>query len=115
MFEKARYLETVFPDGTKVPAAPQDTQEYVDRACELGYLYDPDPAWSMCRSHEIAHTRLSQLLGEPYSQTLWAVAHGHHGGIPGSKYEMAAEEALVLAYQRWMLITVQRRVSREAR
>lgn len=92
IFEDARYLETLFEDGTKVGAAPQDTDDYRATAERLGYGAD---TWSMCREHEIAHTFVTQALGLPYSPTLWAVAHGHHNG------EMWAEEELVLAYQRW--------------
>jgi hypothetical protein len=44
---------------------------------------------------------MAQLLGLPYSPSLWAVAHGHSQGIPGAPGLMGAEEDLVLAYQRW--------------
>lgn len=101
VFEETRYLETVFCDGAKVPAAPQDNDEYRATAARLGYGTD---TWRMCREHEIAHTVVCEAFGLPHSPTLWAVAHGHKNGIPDSPGEMAAEEALVLAYQAWCLV-----------
>jgi hypothetical protein len=101
IFESDHYLETQFPDGTRVPAAPQDTDQYRATAMALGY---GENTWRLCREHEIAHTTLMQALGLMYSPTLWAVAHGAHGQIPGSPGEMAAEEKLVLAYQEWRML-----------
>lgn len=101
VFERTQYLETLFPDGSSVPAAPQRTPEYAETAQRLGYGAEADAQWRMCKEHEEAHTTLLQSLGLRYSPTLWAVAHGHHAAIPGSPGEMAAEEDLVLAYQRW--------------
>jgi hypothetical protein len=100
IFDDEQYLETVFADGTRVPAAPQETDEYRATALALGY---GDDVWRMCREHEIAHTTLMQSLGLMYSPTLWAVAHGAHGTIPNSPGEMGAEEELVLAYQKWRM------------
>jgi hypothetical protein len=94
----AQYLETVFYDGTRVAAAPQDTDSYRAQAERLGY---GDDTWAMCRDHETGHTWLSERLGEPYSRTLWAVAHGDKQAIHDSPGEMYAEEELVLAWQRW--------------
>lgn len=101
IFEDDRYLETIMRDETKVPAAPQDDEAYRQTARDLGY---GDDVWRMCKEHEIAHTELMQALGLQYSPTLWAVAHGHKAGILGNPGEMAAEEQLVLAYQRWRLV-----------
>jgi hypothetical protein len=101
VFGDEHYLETVFPDGTRVPAAPQDTDQYRATAAALGY---GDDIWRLCREHEIAHTTLMQSLGLRYSPTLWAVAHGERGKIPNSPGEMAAEEKLVLAYQEWRML-----------
>jgi hypothetical protein len=98
VFEDDHYLETVFADGTRVPAAPQDSDQYRATASACGY---GDNLWRLCREHEIAHTTLMQTLGLRHSPTLWAVAHGEHGRIPNSPGEMAAEEKLVLAYQEW--------------
>lgn len=101
VFDGEHYLETQFPDGTRVPAAPQDSDQYRATAAALGYGED---LWRLCREHEIAHTTLMQTLGLRYSPTLWAVAHGAHGKIPNSPGEMAAEEKLVLAYQEWRML-----------
>ena len=90
------YLETVFPDGTKVPAAPEDTDEARSLASDLGY---GDDLWRMCLEHELLHTALLQRLGYEHSPTLWEVAHGNSKGIPGKPWAMRGEEGLVLAYQ----------------
>lgn len=107
IFDDDHYLETVMRDGTSVPAAPQDTDEYRATAAALGY---GDDTWRLCREHEVAHTTLLQSLGLHYSPTLWAVAHGAHGTIPDSPGEMGAEEDLVLAYQRWRKVREQNAV-----
>lgn len=101
VFDEDQYLETIFADDSKVPAAPQQTEDYRATAERLGYGVD---TWLMCKEHEEAHTTLLQSLGLRYSPTLWAVAHGHHAAIPDSPGEMAAEEDLVLAYQRWQRV-----------
>lgn len=97
VFPDERYLETIFADDSRVPAAPQDNDEYRARAQALGY---GDDVWRMCQEHEIAHTELMQRLGLEYSPTLWAVAHGD----TRKTREMGAEEELVLAFQRWRLV-----------
>jgi hypothetical protein len=101
VYDDQRYLETLFEDGTKVPACPQDNDKYRSQARQLGY---GDDTWRMCKDHEMAHTVVCQAFGLPYSPTLWAVAHGHAQMIPGKPGWMTAEEDLVLAYQRWQLI-----------
>jgi hypothetical protein len=98
VFPEARYLETVFADGAKVPACPQAVPSYRATAERLGYGED---VWALCREHEISHTTLLQALGLEYSPTLWAVAHGATRSIPGAPGEMEAEEDMVLAFQRW--------------
>ncbi|MDQ3833618.1 MAG: hypothetical protein M3315_08280 [Actinomycetota bacterium] len=70
-----RYLETIYPDGTTVPASPQGDAEYVARAKALGYGAD---TWGMCREHELLHSWLCENLGLPHSPTLKAVSEGRH-------------------------------------
>lgn len=108
IFDQAHYLETVFPDGHKVGAAPEDTDEYRATAERIGYGAD---TWKLCRDHEMAHTVLMQTLGLAYSPTLWAVAHGEAKEISGSPGEMGAEEELVLAFQHWRNIRRARSVA----
>lgn len=105
IFDEDHFLETVFHDGTRVPASPEDTDQYRATARRLGYGID---TWALCRDHELSHTQLAELLGLPYSPTLWAVAHGHYWGIPGRMGEMMAEGNMVLAYQQWRLIRGER-------
>ncbi len=92
------YTETIFRDGTKVPAYPNGESDQKNSATELGYGQDVS---AMCREHEILHTWLCELFGLPHSPTLWAVAHGFpEGAAPlSAQYE---EEALVLAFQGYM-------------
>jgi hypothetical protein len=37
IYEADRYIETIFPDGSAVPACPQPTSEYRATAGRLGY------------------------------------------------------------------------------
>jgi len=93
------YLETRFPDGTKVPASPQGSIEQTFTALDLGYGAD---LYRMCREHELCHTLLAEAIGQPYSRTLWAVAHpGDADNIPLA--EQHAEEGMVLAFQRLLM------------
>ena len=92
VFSAVRYCETVFADGSKVPAAPQDTDTYRARARELGY---GDNIWAMCLEHELFHTLWAVSQGFEYSQTLWDVAHGL-GEIPSHWME----EQIVMDLQR---------------
>jgi hypothetical protein len=82
---------TVLPAG-KVPAVPQDNDEYRARAEALGY---GDDTALMSREHEIGHALLAVWLGQPYSPTLFGVATGQHWP------HWHDEEAAVLALQRY--------------
>jgi hypothetical protein len=93
--EESGFTETVFPDGTRVPAYPTGCPDQLDMAEKLGY--GPDLA-RMCREHEILHTWLCELFGLPYSPTLWAVAHGQAEGCAPVRAQQE-EESLVLAFQ----------------
>lgn len=92
IFAAERYLETVFADGTKVPAAAGDSEADVARAHALGYGGD---TWAMTRDHELLHTSLAENAGLSYSPTLWALAHGEP--MPP---DVQREEGLVLHVQR---------------
>jgi hypothetical protein len=88
------WLETRFPDGRAVTASsnPRDPTS-VTLADELGYAQD---TWLMSRDHELAHTWLAQCEGEPWSRTLWTVAHG--GNLDEDWVRL--EERRVLDWQR---------------
>ncbi len=88
------YTETVFQDGTKVTAVPQDRDEYRETARRLGY---GDDTARCSREHELMHTWLAEKMRQPYSATLWAVAHYLDGG-----HEAAPEEQLVCDFQCFM-------------
>jgi hypothetical protein len=94
IWDEARYLETVFDCGHKVPAAPQDQPQYRAIAHETGY--GPD-IWRQCLEHEMAHTVLAEYRGLPYSPTLWAVAHAR----PARTRANGREECVVQAFQAW--------------
>lgn len=85
------YCETIFEDGTRCPASPQDNGSYRATAKLLGY---GENLMQMCLDHEVLHTLLAQVCEQPYSKTLWAVAHGET--FAGA----AAEEELVMEFQR---------------
>lgn len=89
------YTETVFADGSLVPAYPDGTPEQRLTSLRLGY---GDDLARMCREHEVLHTWLCERFGLPYSPTLWAVAHGQQAGC-APRWAQEQEEALVLAFQ----------------
>jgi len=89
------YTETCYHDGTRVPAVPQDSDEYRGLAAEFGY---GDDTAALSREHEILHTFLAEALGYGTSPTLWAVAHGQQGGV-APVWEQEEEEAWTLAFQ----------------
>jgi hypothetical protein len=95
------WTETVFRDGTRVTAVPQEGEEYRLHAQDLGYIGE-DAAARMSREHELLHTFLAcRLRDGGASPTLWAVAHGQTGTI-APVWEQEEEEALVLGFQRYL-------------
>jgi hypothetical protein len=94
--ERGRYVETRFPDGTKVGSTPNDDPHTLRTAADLGYGVD---TFAMSRDHEVAHTWLAHLAGRPWSPTMWRLAHPYDDDLPNDD-EVAREEATVLAFQR---------------
>lgn len=94
--EKARYVETRFPDGTKVGSTPNFDDQTLRTAADLGYGTD---TFAVSRDHEIAHTWLAHLEGLPHSPTMWRLAHPYGDNLPNDD-EVAHEEAKVLEFQR---------------
>jgi hypothetical protein len=94
--EGDQYVETRFPDGTKVGSTPNDDAHTLDVAAELGYGTD---TWTMSRDHEIAHSWLALRDGLPHSPTMWRLAHPYGDGIPDDA-AVAEEERRVLDFQR---------------
>jgi hypothetical protein len=92
--EQARYVETRFPDQTRVGATPNHDGHSLRMALDLGY---PD-TWSMSRDHELTHTWLAYRAGLAWSPTMWRLAHPDISDVAGDD-EVAEEEALVLAFQ----------------
>lgn len=90
-----RFLRTVFPDGTMVPATPNYDPASIAHAYALGYAGD---SWAMSREHEALHTWMAVQAGQAYSVTLWHVAHGTRPPIGVAP----AEEALVLHFQGYL-------------
>lgn len=89
------YLETVFEDGCLCPALFQYDDGSKALAAQLGY---GDNVRAMHRHHDLAHTFLAEAQGHPYSHVLRRVANGPD--VPPE--ERAAEEGLVLAFQRYL-------------
>src|SRR5690348_2647013 len=88
--EESGFTETMFADGTRVPAYPSGLAEQTEMSRRLGYGGDVK---RMCREHEVLHTWLCELFGLPYSPTLWAVAHGQSDGC-APVWAQQEEEAL---------------------
>lgn len=93
--EEARYVETRFPDGSKVGSTPNDDPHTLAVARDLGYT----DTFAMSRDHEIAHSWLAHLDGKPWSRTMWRLAHPYDGDLPNDS-EVAEEEMRVLEFQR---------------
>lgn len=92
------YTETCYYDGTKVTAAPEDTEKYRKNAVLFGYGTDIE---ALSREHEILHTFLAEKLGFGSSPTLWAVAHGQ-GDDVAPIWEQEEEEGWTLAFQTYL-------------
>lgn len=94
------YTETVFQDGTKVTAVPEDSDEYRAKAARYGY---GDQVAALSREHEILHTFLAERLWNHASHALWGVAHGGETGeiegVTAPLWVQEWEETLVLAFQ----------------
>ena len=96
-FPATHFTETIFPDGASVPAAPTSTDYYCDMAHRLGYGSD---LAACSREHEILHTFLAEAQGLPYSDVMWAIAHGTEGEIP--LWQRECEEGVVMDFQRYL-------------
>ncbi len=75
--QQARHVATIFTDGTKTTAIPNDDPESRARARSLGYGQHPEAVWQMTRWHDLLHTVIAEAEGHPWSPTLHAVAHGY--------------------------------------
>ena len=93
---QGRYVETRFPDGTKVGSTPNRDPHTLDTARELGY---GDDTFAMSCDHEVAHTWLAHLDGRPWSPTMWRLAHPDGEELPDDD-EVAEEEQRVLDFQK---------------
>ncbi len=89
------YTETVYHDGSRVTALPEDSDDYRAKARLYGY---GDDTASLSREHEILHTFLAERLRDGCSHALWAVAHGQQGYV-APIWEQEQEEVVVLAFQ----------------
>jgi hypothetical protein len=91
-----RYVETRFPDGTTVGATPNRDDHSLRIARDLGY---GDDTWAMSLDHELCHSWLAQVADQPWSPTLWRLAHPDDLDV-ANDVEVAEEEARVLEFQR---------------
>lgn len=94
--DRGRYVETRFPDGTKVGSTPNEDPHTLRIAAELGYGRD---TWAMSRDHELAHTWLAHESGLACSPTMWRLAHPYDDDLPDD-VAVAEEEATILEFQR---------------
>lgn len=107
---RADYSETLFLDGTKVPAMAIYDDTYRDTAQMCGYAglrrHIEDAINMMCWEHEVMHTLLARCRGLNVSRVLWDVAHGkdqHPNYNVDASYQ---EEAEVIALQTWLNTSV---------
>ena len=98
--EEQKYVETRFPDGSKVPAVPNDDPDSLSMASDLGY---GENIWQMTIDHEVSHSWLAFLDGT-YSKALWVVAH------PEADFgdEVGQEEERVLEFQKKLIASDKR-------
>jgi hypothetical protein len=95
-----------YPNGKTVEAAPHHTEEYRQRARDLGYISrdfqgnDHPDTDAMSRDHEVCHHLLADLVGLPASPVMLACALGHP--LPPDHPPAGREEAAVLALQAWL-------------
>ena len=94
-----RYTQTVFHDGSKVDALPQETREYRMKAAQYGY---GDDCAALSREHEFLHSFLAERTRGGASHALWAVAHGQREGQVAPIWVQEEEEAQVLAFQHYL-------------
>ncbi|GEM_PF-1938985 len=92
------YTETIFHDGTRVTAVPENSDTYREKARRYGYGED---IAALSREHEVLHTLLAERLRDTGSPALWAVAHGQQEQV-APLWEQEEEEALVLAFQSYL-------------
>jgi hypothetical protein len=96
-FDHAKgYCCTTFSDGARVPAVPHDTDEYRQRAFDLGY---GDNTTQMCFDHELLHTLIAEARGDSFSRVLRHVAVGCS---EITEQEIGEEEARVMEFQKFL-------------
>ncbi len=93
------YTETLFHDGTKVDALPEESSDYRSKARIYGY---GDDCAALSREHEFLHSFLAERLRGGASHALWAVAHGQQEGLVAPLWVQEEEEAQVLAFQQYI-------------
>lgn len=83
----------------EVNAIPESTEEYRQRALDLGYTDTPDsPAeLKMCQEHDLIHCFLAHALLETESHALWCAAYNQPASARTDE-----EEAMVLQYQKFL-------------
>jgi hypothetical protein len=85
------YTITRLPEGD-IPAWPEDSEAYRQRARDLGY---GDDVFKMFRDHELGHAIYAWLKGMPCSPVMLGLATGKHSAT------WREEEGAVLELQRW--------------
>ena len=84
----------IFPDGTIVAGAPQDTESYRATAEQHGYGAD---TLQLCKEHEVMHVALCHWLGID-SPTMRLLRYGDDARLHRLN---GLEEAAVLAVQKF--------------
>lgn len=97
VYPDQQYIATKFPDGSECGALREDTDENRREAADQGYT-GSDAVWRSLADHELGHSLVSLWLWDRASPTLQ-----HEAGAQRVPYGMRlGEEAIVIAFQRWM-------------
>lgn len=94
----AGLVETRFPDGVAVVAVRPDTDQNRQEAADQGYPASAAGVFESLWQHELLHSLVAEWLWNKPSPTLRHVG----GGTPVPYGKQLYEEAVVIAFQRYL-------------
>lgn len=102
VFPETQYVDTTFPDGSVIGAAPNYEHEDLARAEALGFV---DDHFAATVAHEVGHHLVGLCLGYGHSPTLHEAAlrirDPHRDWFPDWRYEETLVFALTRAIRLW--------------
>jgi hypothetical protein len=90
-------VTTTFNDGAKYGAQPHDTDDYHRISQRIGCI----SINQYCQEHEFCHAFLAERLKNVENSILWLLAHGK----PVPLHRGVAEEALVMTFQKYLMLS----------